>query len=280
MNQLLEFQRLSLEKGVKPTEEEQLALAESQKRFLTNQAQYQELTEDIAQHEEQLRELERQQRLNQEKLEDAREPIRDEFMSLQQSHDLKIASVKLAVLTPLLIAAVVLFLRMRESIYVPLVTAFAIAIVVKVMLVMHQYFPARYFKYVLIVTFLAIVTKALISLIRMIAYPKRDWLNKQFREAYEAFLCPICNYPIRRGPLKYLFWTRRSIKKLRIPTTDTAEQDGPYSCPSCGTGLYEQCSKCGKVRHTLLPTCVHCADTRPVDETSDAAIATESEPAE
>ena len=258
MNQLLEFQKLSLEKGVTPTEQEQLALANSQQQFLTNQTQYQQLTEQIAGLEEQLRGLKGEQRTNNEQLEDARVPVRKEYERLSLRHELLLASVKLAVLVPLLIVGIVLFLKMRESLYVPLIAAFGVAVAARVMWVMHEHFPARYFKYVLIVTFLAIVTQALISLLKVVAFPKPDWLRKQYREAYEAFLCPVCSFPIRRGPLKFLYWTRRSIRKLQIPAA--AERDGrePYSCPSCGTRLFEECSSCGKIRHSLLPTCEHC----------------------
>lgn len=264
MTQLLEFQRMSLEKGLNPTEEEQLALAESQKRFLGNQSRYQELTEEIATLEEKLRDLERENQLNQEKLDTARKPIWEEFSRRQQSHAWLLAGIKLAVLTPLLILAVVVFLKNRESLYVSMVTAFAIAVAAKVLLVMHEYFPARFFKYVLIVTFLAIVTRALIVLIRTIAFPKAEWLHKRYREAYEAFLCPICDFPIRRGPLKYLFWTRRTIKKVRLSGTEEAAADEPYCCPACGTELFEKCGSCGQVRHSLLPTCEHCGNSRPV----------------
>jgi hypothetical protein len=257
MNQLLQFQKLSLEKGVKPTEQEQLALAESQQRFLDNQTQSQQLTSQIAQLQEQQRNLEAQERANEQKLEEARAPIYKEYGKLSRRHDLWLAAVKLAVLTPLLIVSVLLFLRNRESIYVPLFAAFGVAVAIQAMLVMHEYFPARSFKYVLIVTSLAISTKALLSLIRAAAYPKPEWLLKQYREAYEAFLCPICEYPIRRGPLKFAYWTRRTIKRLTTPIA-SAGADEPYACPACSTQLFEKCPACGGTRHSLLPTCEHC----------------------
>ena len=265
MQQLLEFQRLSLQKDVKPSPEEQAALAESQQRFLANQKQYQELTEEISRLQEQLRNLESQQRINQQKFHTASEPVRQEYERQSRQHELKLAFLQLAVLVPLLIVAVLLFYRQRESLYVPLVTAFAIAVVVKVMLVMHQYFPARYFKYILVITFLVIVTRVLIGLLRMIRFPKPDWLHKQYREAYEAFLCPICDYPIRRGPLTFLYWTRRTIKKLRPQPSGDAAAEDPYTCPACGTNLFEACPQCGKTRHSLLPTCESCGNTRPVE---------------
>jgi hypothetical protein len=261
MNQLLEFQRLSLQKGVTPTAEEQSALGESQQRFLANQSQYEQLTERISQLQEQRRGLEDRQRTNQQKLDDARVPILAEFKRLSERHDLTLASIKLALLTPVLVAGVVVFMKRREGMYAPLVAAFAVAIAVKAMFVMHAYFPERAFKYVLIVTFLVIVTGALVSLIRMVRFPKPEWLQKQFREAYEAFLCPICAFPIRRGPLKYLFWTRRSIKRLHIPSAGPPEPDAPYCCPACGTKLFEECGSCRQVRHSLLPTCQHCGRT-------------------
>ena len=35
------------------------------------------------------------------------------------------------------------------------------------------------------------------------------------QEANEALPCPNCDYPIRRGPLKYMLWTRRRTKRFR-----------------------------------------------------------------
>ena len=93
----------------------------------------------------------------------------------------------------------------------------------------------------------------------MIAFPKRDWLQKQYREAYEAFLCPACDYPIRRGPLKYLFWTRRSIRKLTIPDAAASPAEEPYTCPSCNTRLFEECTACHAIRHSLLPAAKNAA---------------------
>lgn len=264
MNQLLEFQRLGLEQGVKPTEQEQQALAESQQLFLANQQQYQELNEEVAAQEEQLRELQEQQRQNALALQEARVPLAAEYERLYERHELRQAGLKLGVLAPLLVASIVLFVKMREGVYALQSAAFALAVGAKVMRVMHEYFPSRYFKYVLILTFLAIVMKVLHALIRAMTNPKRDALLKQYREAYEAFLCPACEYPIRRGPLKFLFWTRRSLKKLRIPTAE-AQADGPYNCPACGTKLFDRCAACERIRHTLLPTCEHCgAETDPL----------------
>ncbi|MAG94340.1 MAG: hypothetical protein CMJ48_11390, partial [Planctomycetaceae bacterium] len=193
-----------------------------------------------------------------ETLDEKRKPVREEHQRLALRHDLKLAALKLAVLIPLLLVAVVLFLKKRDSAYVSLLYAFGIAVVLWVGLVMHEHFPSPVFKYVLIVTALAIVVRVLIALLRMVASPGKDWLLKQYREAYEAFLCPICNYPIRRGPLKYMFWTRRSIKKRSHPPTAASETDELYTCPMCATRLYEECDQCHAVRHSLLPACSKC----------------------
>jgi len=262
MNQLLDFQRLNLQKGVTPSEEEQQALAESQQLFLANQQEYQLLNEEIARLNERMRDLQEQQRDHDEQLQKAREPVADEYEVLQRRHDLKVAALKLAVLVPLLIVAVVLFLKLRGGIYAPMVYAFGIATLLKVGLVMHEYFPTQYFKYVLILAALIVVTQALIALLRAVAFPKKEWLLKQYREAYENFLCPVCDYPIRRGPLKYVFWNRRSIKRLTVPQSRTGETDEPYTCPMCATQLYEKCDSCQAVRHSLLPACESCGTAK------------------
>ena len=258
MNQLLEFQRSSLAKNLTPSAEERKALAESQQRFLSNQSQYQILNEQLVQLNEQLRNLKNRQQQAADTLERQRTPIREEFGGLQRAHDLRIAALKLAVLIPLLVAGVLLFRKYRSGPYAPIVYAFGGTVLLKVGLVMHQYFPSRYFKYVLILTALVIVLQVLRYLIRMVAFPKKDWLLKQYREAYEAFLCPICSYPIRRGPLKYMVWTRRTIRKMTPPPVGANNVEEPYVCPMCSTRLYGECEHCHAVRPSLLPSCQNC----------------------
>jgi predicted RNA-binding Zn-ribbon protein involved in translation (DUF1610 family) len=273
MGQLLEMHRLALQKNVTPSEAEQKALAESEQLFLANQTQYQQINQTIAQLTDQLRDLEGQQRATARDLEQQRRPVHAEFSSLQTRHQLKLAALKLAALLPLLLAAVLLFLTKRTSLYAPLIYAFGIAVLAKVILVMHEHFPRRYFKYVLIVAALALVARILVYLLRMVAFPKTDWLLKQYREAYEHFLCPVCNYPIRRGPLKYLFWTRRTLKKVQFAPDASAEAEGPYVCPVCGTRLFEECESCHAIRHSLLPVCAKCGVERPLTAAPSVAPA-------
>ncbi len=258
MDQLLEFRRSSLARNVAPSADERNALAESQRRFLANQSQYQLLNEQLVQLNEQLRDLKGRQQRAEEALSRQREPIRREFERLQRTHDLQVAGLKLAVLIPLLVAGVLVFRSRRTGPYAPIVYAFGGAVLLKVGLVMHEYFPSRYFKYILIVAAIAIVLQVLVYLIRTVAFPKKDWLLKQYREAYETFLCPVCSYPIRRGPLKYMVWTRRSIKKMTVPPIESASGDEPYTCPICSTSLYRECESCHATRPTWLPSCPRC----------------------
>ncbi|MCH8921885.1 MAG: hypothetical protein IIA67_01915 [Planctomycetes bacterium] len=262
MNQLLAIRRLSLEKEVKPLQEEQTALADAETLFLANQKQYQLLNDDISRLNEQLDDLQERQRTLQQALDQQRQPVREEYYTLRRRHDMKLAASKLAVLVPLLVLAVLLIVRQRNSSYAVLVYALGIAVLTQVALVMHQYFPTRYFRYVLILVALGVVAWSLVYLIRLVASPGKDWLLKQYREAYETFFCPICEYPIRRGPLKYQFWTRRSIKRRANPSTPSSDADQPYTCPMCGTGLFEQCTKCDAIRHSLLPACMACGDEK------------------
>jgi len=264
MNQLLELQKLTLQKSLTPSPDETKALAESERLFLTNQTKYQEMNDQIAALSEQLTALEDRQHAVQEKLATQRPAIQKEFNQLYSRHQLKLAALKLAVLLPLLALAVWLFLKQRGGLYASLIYGFGLALIVKVGVVMHEYFPRVYFKYVLIVIAILLVARVLVYLLRAMAFPKLDWLLKQYREAYEHFLCPVCAHPIRRGPRQHLFWTRSSIKKLPIPASAGPSDDGPYTCPVCATSLYEPCPSCQQIRHTLLPACTHCGLTKPV----------------
>ncbi|MHB8971579.1 MAG: right-handed parallel beta-helix repeat-containing protein [Pirellulaceae bacterium] len=79
-------------------------------------------------------------------------------------------------------------------------------------------------EYILILSLLLAVGGLLVYFIRSIAFPKVQWLAKQYREAYKRFLCPVCAYPIRTGPRRFLFWTRRTRNRTMITKTQTLMQ--------------------------------------------------------
>jgi hypothetical protein len=274
MNQLLEVQKLTLQKGVTPTADEVKALSESQRLFLTNQTKYQEMNDQIATLSEQLSNLQARQRDVLNKIEAQRPAVREEYNRQQARHQWKLAALKLAILVPLLVVTVWLSFKMRASLYAPLVYGFGLALLVRVILVIHQHFPTRYFKYILTTVALLLVGTILVYLLRALAFPKLDWLLKQYREAYEHFLCPVCGYPIRRGALKYVFWTRSSLKKLAAPTSNGTMPEEPYVCPVCSTRLFEMCESCKGIRHSLLPACDHCGAERPMQPKAGTVIST------
>ncbi|MHC4105255.1 MAG: double zinc ribbon domain-containing protein, partial [Planctomycetota bacterium] len=41
-----------------------------------------------------------------------------------------------------------------------------------------------------------------------------------------------------------------------------ASEQQLYTCPACGTELYEKCDKCSDIRHSLLPFCEHCGNEK------------------
>jgi len=258
MNQLLEMQKLSIQKNVTPTPAEQNALAESESTFLANQKRYQSLNEDIARLSDGKRALEASKREIDARLAEGRKGVDVEFARLARRHNFKVAALQLAFLMPIVLVCAYFFLRKRSGIYAPLIYAAASATIAQVILVMHEHFPSRYFKYIFIAAVIAVIVRILVSLIRAMAFPKADLLIKQYREAYERFLCPVCEYPIRRGSLKYRFWDRRSIRKLAQIEQPAAAKDEPYTCPACGTALYEECASCHGMRHSLLPYCETC----------------------
>ena len=257
INQLLELQKIGLQKSIAFSDSEQANFTVSLKLFLDNQTKYQGLSQTVSDTLERKQGLVREKELTEQEIERQRQPARVEFNTLSQNHRLKLAFLQLAILLPILIAAAAFVVKKRASIYFPLFLAFGAATLIKVALVVHEYFPSRYFKYILIGGLLLVVVRLLVYFIRTIAFPKPQWLVKQYREAYERFLCPVCEYPIRIGPRRFLFWTRRTVNKMVVPTGG-GEQEESYTCPACGNRLFEECPACHKIRHCMLPHCSHC----------------------
>ena len=195
---------------------EEASLNTSLTLFLDNQRRYQEIGQAIVALTEQTRHLQEESEPVRREIRAQEDEGRQRWRTLNQRHRLKLAFLQLAVLVPFLVVAVIVITGKRDSIYFPLCIAFGVATLVKVTLVIHEYFPRRYFKYILIGGLLMVVGQILVSLIRAIAFPKTESLLKQFREAYERFLCPTCGFPIRVGPLRFLFWTRGSIESVAL----------------------------------------------------------------
>jgi len=257
INQLIELQKLGMQKSIAFSPAEQANFTNSLNLFLDNQKKYQELSQTVSDNLERKQKLVHEQDQTQAKIEQQRKPARDEFNILSKKHRLKLAFLQLVILLPILAVATVVIIKKRSSIYFPLYLAIGAATLIKVGLVAHEYFPRVYFKYILIGVLLLVVVRLLVYFIRTIAFPKTQWLVKQYREAYERFLCPVCEYPIRIGPRRFLFWTRRTVNKIVVPI-DKLDQEEEYTCPSCGSRLFEECSSCQKIRHAMLPHCSHC----------------------
>jgi predicted RNA-binding Zn-ribbon protein involved in translation (DUF1610 family) len=244
------------------TADNQQAFAENIRLFLADQRSYQELNQQIVDRNGALDDLKLKREAHQVAWNKLREPVNAEYQRLRTKHNFRLAGMKLAFLLPILALWAFLF-RWTQGNYAPLIYAFGAAISAKIIQVIHQHFPSRLFNYILTAAALAVVTGIVVYLIRMLKNPNTDWLQKQYREAYESFLCPVCDYPIRRGPLKYMSWTRRSIRKAiyRAPvTTDSHSVEAAYTCPICSTQLFESCKKCDTIRHSLLPACHQCGD--------------------
>ena len=264
MDQFMSVHRLQLEKGVSATGEEQAALAESQQSFLTNQRKFQDANQTIDELSQRARELETRIRDLTETHEKRREPASEAYEEAVQRHEIKIAIYKLAFLIPIFLIAALLVLKKRESAYAPIVYAVLVASAWKVGSVIHEHFPREVFKYVAIGTAIVVVLVALVFLIRLVVAPRRDWLLKQYREAYRRHRCPVCSDPIQRGPLRHATWTRKG-PVVPAPVHESSEPGEPYTCASCGTPLFAKCDNCQSVRHELLPFCESCGAEKKID---------------
>lgn len=261
INQLLAIQRQSIERNLEFSEENQRNLTESQKVFLENQQLYQNQNKEIAELTSRQRQVEKELVDVSKQVKTQRDLANTEYRGLVTRHRWKLAALKLAVMIPIFLIATWFFIKKRSGAYWPIVYAAFIVAFVRISLVAHEYFPKKYFKYIALLVIIAIVLRLLVYLIKRIVSPKKDWIIRQYQEAYDKNVCPVCSKPIRTGPLRYMVGRKRTGLILAGQGGQAPKQQ-PYTCPSCGTDLYEKCDKCSDIRHSLLPFCEHCGNEK------------------
>ncbi len=231
--------------------------------FLDNQNKYQALNQDLVNATAEKRQLTQEISALTKRLEPLQESAREKYEALMETARIKAAALQLGLLLPLFLIAFWLLVNKRNTAYGILIYPFGISLFLKMMGVVYEYFPSRYFKYIALLGLIVVAVALMIYLLRMIARPKANFVMKQIREAYDKQECPQCSYPIQRGWLKRAGIHGKSASRMiAIPTTFDTTKLEPYSCPSCGERLYEECAQCQHVRHALLPYCEFCGSNK------------------
>lgn len=256
MNQLLDLQKSSMQKGVTFSSEAQQNLTNVTKLYLDNQQKFQNLNRAIADANAQAQQLQSQVNTIDSTFQKQMDQAYKDYDSQLTRYNLEIAAIQLLVLIPLLLIAAYFFRKYRQSIYRSMIMAVGIAIIIKIVFVMHDNFPSRFFKYILILALIYFVVRALRAMLHMIVAPQKNWLLKQYREAYQRMQCAICQYPIQPGALK--FSMPQKPKDKQQSDVEYLEHIEGYTCPSCGEQLFEKCDHCQHTRHSLLTYCDNC----------------------
>jgi predicted RNA-binding Zn-ribbon protein involved in translation (DUF1610 family) len=253
LNQLLDVWRRSLDRDRTLTPDERAVFARSQELFLTNQEQVQEVLNRI-------QELKTKQRETEQARQEIFEQIADLERPLHEQQRRRLAMFKLAFLLPLSLVGGWLFRRMRGRNYAPLMYAANVAIFYLLIVVIHEHFPRAYYKYIFLTVAIVAVLAVLVFLIRQFTRPSASWLLTRYREAYHAAKCPVCQYAIVGQNMRSVV----GHKPRRGAATESAQgTTSEYTCPGCGTRLFEKCGSCQNLRHSLLPHCIHCGAEKP-----------------
>ncbi len=248
LNQLLDLWGKSLDQKQSLSPEEQAVFARSQELFLNNQERLQEVLSRI-------QELRAKQRSTEEALEDVRDRIAELQRPVHERHRRRLAMLKFAFLLPLCLVGAWLFAKMRGGNYASLMYAFNVAVFYLLIAVIHEHFPRAYYKYMFLAMAIVAVAAVLIFLIRQFTRPSASWLLARCREAYHAAKCPMCQYPIVGQNMRSVM-PRRPRRGASPETAQGTTTE--YTCPGCGTKLFELCTNCQNLRHSLLPHCIHC----------------------
>ncbi len=261
LNQLINLHRASMERGIEMGEKEQAAFADSQTLFLDNQKKSQQVNAEISALTRHRQELNSEANDLSAQFEQASTPAVEKYDQLSRRHGYKQAALKLAFLIPVLLISAAITLRKAGSIYRPIVFPLLPASLFLTGVVMHHHFPSALFKYAAIVAGIVVVIVLLYYLISLLVAPGGEWLKTRYREAYNQRKCPVCAQPVARPEAKEVRASADGSIQIASPANSPGE---PYTCPSCGTRLFESCDQCGHLRHSLLPFCKSCGKQHPV----------------
>ncbi len=260
MRQLAEMQKLSVQKNTALSKSQRENLEKALDSFLASQEMYQKNNEERILLAEKENAAQEELRLLEKSLQEREEEIRTSYKTLRDKEAFRRGLYQLAFLIPLLLGCIWITKKSWNSLYRPGGVALTAAVFARTAMTAHASFPFFYMKYTLLGAGILVAWSLMVLIARSIQRPRKSSLLKTYREGYRHFLCPVCEYPLRRGPLRFFSWTRKTIFRLSPPGTlsfpDTSGK--PYTCPSCGTLLYSPCERCGALRETLLPYCSSC----------------------
>lgn len=256
MNQLLDLQKASIQKGVTFSPESQKNLQNVTDLYLDYQKQFQDLNSSITKDNLEAQQLQNKIKEVNDKLVKQNEQAEKEYNELWVKHNWAMAGLQLIILIPLLLVSALLYRKYKTTIYRAMILAVGIAVFLKISIVMHQYFPSYLFNYLLILILIALTIQTLISMLRMVNSPKPAWLQKQYQEAYQKAQCPECQFSIKPSVSKLFYPDAKG--NLPVANYSYLETVDKYTCPSCGVLLFEKCSDCSHLRHSLLGYCDNC----------------------
>ena len=264
LDQMLELQKATLARGESISAEQQQALVEGQKSFLANQSAFETEEGKALELKSAKRQCEAEIAAVRSEIEAQKQIVDKKFRAETERRDLQAGFLKIAILMPMVIAAAWLFIGKRQSHLMPLILAFGVAVFWRLIWVIHEHFPTNYQKYIVIAVAIVVLIRLLTYLIRIASQPNPAQMLKRYREAYTSRKqeCPVCGFPIQRASPTASQGVELQGKSgghnVLIAMTGFDTGETPYTCPSCGTMLFETCRACGKVRHSLLPACRHC----------------------
>lgn len=246
--------------GAQLSPDEVNAKATSLNLFLENQKQDQELGQSIITLTNQQQLVNEQHENAKKALEKQRLPATEEYDKAMEHYRFKVAMMQSGAICLLLIIATLFLLKSQQSKLKLIAIGVFLGIFLQALDTFYLYFPLFYFKYLVMAFLIGLTIHGLRSAIHFAQSNQVEVLLKRYRDAYTCFLCPMCEFPIRRGPMTFAYWTRRSLVNCRIESQHSAADDEPYTCPVCSTNLFKKCKKCQKTRYGLLPACQHCGD--------------------
>lgn len=263
LTSLVQLERADVEKGVPVSEERQAAVNAAQQRLLDAQDAHNKRIESIAALSAEQADLAAQLRDVDADIQKGRNRANQLYYDEMRKLHFQAGMLKILILLPVVAVAGWFFAKKRKTPLAPIAWSVGAAVLWELISVIHMHFPNKLGKYVFLLTAVLVVLRLLMMLIRSAIRPSVNTLVKRYREAYRKAQCPVCGYPMAIGKAPFARMAQLlATKRFTVAAPAEAGTERPYTCPSCGEPLFEECADCGKLRHSLLPSCTHCGATK------------------
>lgn len=256
---LLQVKNARAAAGEKLTPPENKELAAAQGRYLSAKKQYQVLLHVRREAQKTVEQAQDAQSRIEKQVTDKMQQAHQEYDAAMLHYRLLVTLLRILFVVPVVLIALYLYARKRESRYAALVWAYLLAAAYIFMRAAYEYIPTFHW-YGIRLFGVAILVILIVMTVRYFHRTSDERLLAEIKAHLLKKLCPNCKYPFIDSQSRYLVNGLGRLRGMKIggPVEVVEPTRGSVFCRSCGLSIVDQCGGCREFKYALLPYCPRC----------------------